>query len=73
MNKFIGGSLDETDFHIENFEDETFHLTNIDTLQQEKYLKIKIHTNGLAYTFWVYEGLDESLKAQRITAYLGNA
>ena len=73
MNKFIGGSLDETDFKVENFEHEIFVLSNIETLQQEKYLKIKIHTNGLTYTFWVVEGLDESIKAQRITAYLGDA
>ncbi|MCH7313324.1 hypothetical protein [Acinetobacter sp. ANC 3882] len=73
MNKFIGGALDETDFYIENFEDETFQLMNIDTLQKETYLRTKIHTNGLVYTFWIFEGLDETLKAKRITAYLGSA
>ncbi|WP_332604758.1 hypothetical protein [Acinetobacter sp. ESBL14] len=72
MNKFIGGSLDETDFYIENFERDVFYLTNIDTMQKEKYLKTQFHKNGLTYTFWIFEHLDESIKAKRIIEYMGN-
>ncbi|WP_332604799.1 hypothetical protein [Acinetobacter sp. ESBL14] len=73
MNKFIGGSLDDTDFYIKDFDREVFYLTNIDTMQKERYLRTQMHRNGLTYTFWVFDGLDETLKAKRITAYLGNS
>lgn len=72
MNKFIGGSLDESDFYIENFERDVFYLTNIDTMQKEKYLKTQFHKNGLTYTFWIFEPLDESIKAKRIIEHMVN-
>lgn len=73
MNIFIGGSLDETSFHINNYREDVFCLTNIDTLHSEKYLRTKIHTNGLDYTFWIFENLDATLKAKRINAHLKRA